>query len=354
MGIPGTRFATGSERLRGRVFGPSPCLFLGTPYHAVMPTVLNKPMTTLVAGPSVDEEALRSYFDVMGGMEWFDRVFVLGEYEAEHGISDAEALVEYAARRCYRSFSPDLNVNVTKVREDSNAYFDNILKTGHGSVLEHAQFTFAFEGVSRVFTHELVRHRVGVAISQESMRYVRLTNIPFWFPDWATEDRELMERCIGVLEMLENHQRYMALHFELESPCGLCNGTGWAIARLAEDDRTTPARPALNASGKCERCGGSGRIQNDQDFAMKKFYTSFMRRFAPEGVATGIIWSANIRTLRHTIALRTATSAEEEIRLVFDDVAQIMKAQCPMAFSDFERQDDGSWAPLHRRDSYGR
>lgn len=319
-----------------------------------MVTMIASPATTLVAGPNIDQDALAGYFGVMGGQEWFDRVFLLGEDEMEEAISDAEALVEFAARRCYRSFSPELNVNVTKVREDSNAYFDNILKTGHGSVLEHAQFTFAFEGVSRVFTHELVRHRVGVAISQESMRYVRLTNIPFWFPEWALADQKLMERCLSVLEILENHQRFMAEHFELESPCERCNGTGWSLARIVEDDRTSTSRPPADSEKKCERCKGSGRVQNNQDFSMKKFYTSFMRRFAPEGVATGIIWSANIRTLRHTIALRTAESAEEEIRLVFDDVARIMVEQCPMAFSDFERDDNGVWAPSYKRDSYGR
>ena len=39
--------------------------------------------------------------------------------------------------------------------------------------------------VSRVATHELVRHRAGVAVSQESLRFVRLDDLPFWFPEWA-------------------------------------------------------------------------------------------------------------------------------------------------------------------------
>ena len=38
-----------------------------------------------------------------------------------------------------------------------------------------------------MFTHELVRHRVGTSISQESLRFVRLDDLPFWFPDWAQE-----------------------------------------------------------------------------------------------------------------------------------------------------------------------
>ena len=51
-------------------------------------------------------------------------------------------------------------------------YFRNIMESGHGSVLEHANFTFLFYGISRSVTHELVRHRAGMAFSQVSQRYV--------------------------------------------------------------------------------------------------------------------------------------------------------------------------------------
>ena len=77
--------------------------------------------------------------------------------------TDPEALIELAARRCYKSFKPGLNPNVNKVRTDSKEYHRNILSSRHGSVLEHATCTWAFEYVSRVFTHELVRNRSGAA-----------------------------------------------------------------------------------------------------------------------------------------------------------------------------------------------
>ena len=69
-----------------------------------------------------------------------------------------------AAKRCYMSFEAGLNPNVTRVRKDLTEYLDNVLKSGHGSVLEHATYTFAIENVSRVFTGELNRHRAGVGI----------------------------------------------------------------------------------------------------------------------------------------------------------------------------------------------
>jgi thymidylate synthase (FAD) len=83
-------------------------------------------------------------------------------------------------------------------------------------------------------------------------------------------------------------------------------------------------------------------------FHEKKEKTSFMRRFAPDGVATGIVWTANIRTLRHTIEARTDPGAEEEIRLVFGKIAEIMRAEAPALFADYEVRD-GAWVPRWRK-----
>jgi thymidylate synthase (FAD) len=49
------------------------------------------------------------------------------------------------------------------------------------------------------------------------------------------------------------------------------------------------------------------------------------------------------------IEMRTAPGAEEELRLVFDEVAQIMCREAPALFQDFARLDDGSWVPEHRK-----
>jgi thymidylate synthase (FAD) len=205
---------------------------------------------------------------------------------------------------CYRSWEPGLNRNVRRVRPDQEAYLQNILASAHGSVLEHASFTFVLHNVSRVATHEIVRHRPGTAISQESLRFVRLADLPFWFPDWARADAELMKRASAVLDGLEEFQRWMADHFRL-------------------DDEGVP-------------------------FAEKKHKTSFMRRFAPEGVGTGLVWTANIRTLRHTIEARTDPGAEEEIRLVFGKIGALMRAEAPALFGDYV-VEDGAWVPRWRK-----
>ncbi|KKW13207.1 MAG: Thymidylate synthase complementing protein ThyX [Candidatus Gottesmanbacteria bacterium GW2011_GWB1_49_7] len=245
------------------------------------------PKVYLIAKPAVIEDGLAAYLSHIGASAW------------KTDAAEGERLIEIMARGCYRSFGAGLNPNVTKVREGIADYLANILKVKHESVLEHACYSFMFCDVSRVFTHELVRHRVGCAISQESLRYVRLEDLGQWLPDCIRDDPEMVDLFKDTFEHLEKLQKQMAEHFGLDDP------------------------------GK--------------PFAKKKEVTSAMRRIAPIGLATNIGWSANIRTLRHVIAMRTSLAAEEEIRLVFDEVAQIMQQEAPHAFGDFKRSDDGEW-----------
>jgi thymidylate synthase (FAD) len=147
-----------------------------------------------------------------------------------------------------------------------------------------------------------VRHRAGSAFSQESLRYVRLADIGFRVPP-ALEP--LRERVLGVVEQLEELQ-------------------AGAAQALGLDDEGVP-------------------------FSVKKQVTSALRRLAPIGLSTDILWTANIRTLRHVVELRTAAGAEEEMRLVFDRVAQLARAEAPLLFADFERREDGAWVPEHRK-----
>ena len=70
-------------------------------------------------------------------------------------------------------------------------------------------------------------------------------------------------------------------------------------------------------------------------FSRKKKITSALRRIAPHGMATVVIWTANFRTLRHVIETRTGPEAEEEIRLVFGKVAAIAKTRWPNVFADY-------------------
>jgi thymidylate synthase (FAD) len=253
------------------------------------------PRVYLIARPALDLAGMRAYLADVGGESWLD----LRESEPANG---GQLLIEFAGRACYRSWEPGLNPNVTRIRTDQRAYFANILASGHGSVLEHANYSFALRNVSRVFTHELVRHRAGSAFSQESLRYVRLADIGFRVPPSL---EPLRERVLSVVEQLEQLQREGA-------------------EALGIDAEGVP-------------------------FHVKKEVTSALRRLAPLGLSTDIIWTANVRTLRHVIEMRTDPSAEEELRLVFDQLAQIMRAEAPLLLADFTRSDDGSWVPEHRK-----
>ena len=259
---------------------------------------LTEPAVFLIARPSIDVEGMRGYLEDVGGEAWLDRR--LGEASGE--VKGGETLVEFGGRACYRSWEPGLNPNVTKVRTDQREYFANILRSAHGSVLEHANYSFALRNVSRVFTHELIRHRAGSAFSQESLRYVRLTDIGFRVPPALEPVRE---QVLAIVEQLEEFQVS-------------------AAAELGIEEEGVP-------------------------FHVKKEVTSALRRLAPTGLSTDIIWTANARTLRHVIEMRTAEGAEEELRLVFDEIARIMQAEAPYLFQDFIRQDDGSWVPEHHK-----
>lgn len=248
------------------------------------------PEVRLIARPMIDVAAVREYVASVGGREWLHRL--------DEANPEGQDLVEVAGRVCYRSWGPGLNPNVTRVRTEQDAYLQNVLASRHGSVLEHASYSFVFQDVSRVLTHELVRHRAGAAVSQESMRFVRLEELPFWLPDWVEEDEVLHGKAVEMLRQLEAFQTWLAEHLQLD---------------------------------------GEG-----SSFTYKKHMTSFMRRFAPEGVATTLVWTANVRTIRHVLEARTAPGAEEEIRLVFNRVGELMREELPFLFEDYTVVD-GTW-----------
>jgi len=95
--------------------------------------------------------------------------------------TDGEQLAEFAGRLCYMS-------QHNPAKRETREYLENIKKQGHGSVLEHANYSLLFEGVSRSLTHELVRHRAGFAYSQLSQRYVDESEASFVVPPAVVGD----------------------------------------------------------------------------------------------------------------------------------------------------------------------
>lgn len=239
--------------------------------------------------------------DDMGMDEFLTRI---GATEAGWSLPDAESggeqLVEVAGRTCYKSFGIDLNKNLTKVRTNHEEYIGNILKTHHGSVLEHATTTVGLINVSRILTHELVRHRAGCAYSQESMRFVRLEDVGMYIPSCISEDEEA--EAIFKSQCVSAEKAYIALTKRL--------------------------------------------IRDDMPFAKKKEITSAIRRIAPSGHSTNIVVTANHRAWRHLIELRTAEGAEEEIRLVFHDIACQFVQRYPAFYQDMHLDEGNFLVPV--------
>ncbi len=241
-----------------------------------------EPKVFLVGETRVNDDGLQAYLEYLGVPNW-----------ATDAPSDSEKIAEVMGRLCYRSFEPGLNLNVTKVRQGNKSYINHLIEVGHGSVLEHAYLNFIFADVSRVVTHELVRHRAGTAISQESLRFVRLETLPMYIPMHIRENEKGMEIFVRTVEEMERIQKELSDLFELDK----------------------------------------------HSFEEKKQITSGLRRIAPMGVATTIGWSCNLRTLRHVIEQRTDPAAEEEIRLLFSRVFSIVKNRYPNIFSDYEIEE---------------
>ena len=226
--------------------------------------------------------------------------------------SDIEKLVELLARRCYRSFAPGLNPNVKKIRTNSAAYHENIAKSRHGSVTSHGAVTYAFEDVSRVWTHEAVRNATGNSFSQESLRYVRLTDLRFWIPPIISRETEPKLLSFGG----DGDEEWYTPLSIFEKVIATCEWGQRALAKYYD-------------------------IDNVPDFETKKKLTSAFRRIAPIGLGTGIGISFNLRSLRWVIEQRTHESAEEEMRLIMGMVAEDAMRRWPMMFQDFEKVDTG-------------
>lgn len=241
--------------------------------HEIVPKVF------LIGESRINADGIEALLSHLGVPEW--------DTDAS---TDIEVITEIYGRACYKSFGTELNPNITRVRSSNKAYISNIIEKGDGSVLEHGVANFFFCDVSRVFTHELVRHRVGTAMSQESLRYVRLTDLDFYAPLCIQENDEAMTLFTRTFEELSDLQKDMAELFDLD---------------------------------------------HLDSFKDKKEITSAMRRLAPIGLATNIGWSTNMRTLRHVIEMRTDPSAEEELRLVFSQVAEIAIKHWPNLFNDY-------------------
>ena len=188
---------------------------------------------------------------------------------------DPERAVAAASRQCYSKHS------ATKAftefgPEDIRRQLGIILKNGHLSVLEHASFTFAIEGISRACSHQLVRHRIA-SYSQQSQRFVRLKEIEFVVPEKIAADPRSNKIFADTLNTCRE-----------------------AYSQLVE-----AGMPAEDA-----------------------------RYVLPNAAPTKIVVTMNARALNNFFELRCCLSAQWEIRQLADEMLSLVKAVAPIIFGN--------------------
>jgi thymidylate synthase (FAD) len=174
-------------------------------------------------------------------------------------------LIYTACRTCYSELTPEDifgkaergEIDVAKMQR----LISNVIESGHGSTIEHVVFTFGISGVSRTLSHQLVRHRAGVAFDQQSQRYVTFKKAATMLPQTIAEADPRVRA-----EYEEQIEGAMALYGDLV---------------------------------------GAGIPGEDARFVF------------PNATRTNLVMTVNLRALIHMSGLRLCTMAQWEIRRLF-------------------------------------
>lgn len=264
---------------------PSPVLYTekGTPY-------LRKPGVALISQPQVDISSMAHF------LQEFDPSLEFSGYLDDETVLDGGAQVcKTAGQLCYLSFGPNRTKN-----DEAEKYFNNIKASGHGSVLEHANYTFLFYGIDRSVTHELVRHRAGFGFSQVSQRYVDGKVLRFVERPEYSADPVLHTQFVRLIDTLAEEYRVRAER----------------LMELQEQQN-----PALKAGSKTDR---------------RKRVNQAARSCLPNEAEAPIVVTANARGWRHFCEMRCSEHADLQIRKLAGRVLLSLKQVSPILFGDYE------------------
>jgi len=190
--------------------------------------------------------------------------------------ADAELLCGASALTSTKSCSPS-EIFERMDLEKARRIIKRVTGYGHISVIEHASFTFSIEGVSRVMTHQLVRHRIA-SYTQQSQRYV-------------------------IYDALEKYV------------------TPPSIADSTEAKKTFDETLA-KISETYQKLLKLGISKEDARFVL------------PNAAKTNIIVTMNARELRHFFNLRCCTRSQWEIREVATEMLRQVKKVAPTLFEN--------------------
>lgn len=269
----------------------------GTPY-------LRAPGVVMLAKPQTNVAGLSAF------LEGFDPDLRFPEYlDDPTELPDSSQLCKTAGQVCYSSFGPRRTTN-----DNAAAYFERLTSAGHGSVLEHASFNFLLYGISRSVTHELVRHRAGVAISQISQRYVSGAVLRFVERPEYQEDEELHR-------LFEERADRAAAEY------------GTMADRLLERQE-----------------GGASMLTADYKTDARKKVQQTARSLLPNETEAPMVFTGNVRALRHIIEMRADAHAESEIRNLALRLFLCLRTVDPILFGDYELGElpDGTYTVTTR------
>lgn len=256
---------------------------------------LKEPGVVVVSKPSVYLGGITDFLAGFNAPTHFDQYL-----EDPTTLTGGAQLCKFAGQLCYLSFDTKRTKNA-----EAQRYFDNLKSSGHGSVLEHANYTLLLYGVSRSLTHELVRHRAGFGFSQLSQRYVS-------------------GKALRFVERPE-YQDDVHLHAQF-------------LERI--DHVATEYKALTERLLKMQKDGSavlSGEVRTD----LRKKVQQTARSVLPNETEAPIVVTGNARAWRHFIEMRASAHAEIEIRALAVRVLLCLSMTNPVLFDDYEIEECG-------------
>lgn len=210
---------------------------------------------------------------------------------------EPEKAVACAAKLCYAS--SDIESLYDGLTEEKTAAFlDHLNNIGHASPIEHANFTFGIEGVSRSLLAQITRHRIA-SFSVQSQRYVKNKSLEYVLPPEIEAVPEAKEEFIKAMEEdMAHYEKIAAILQEKHKKNFMEQG----------DDEKTAAR-------KAEK-----KAIEDARFVL------------PNACATKIVMTMNARSLMNFFSLRCCSRAQWEIRELATQMLKEVKAVAPHLF----------------------
>ena len=212
---------------------------------------------------------------------------------------DIEKVVASAAKLCYSPVGVE-EISESMADDQANSFLEKLMTFGHYSPLEHASFTFAVEGVSRVLTHQLVRHRIA-SYSQQSQRYVKLNQFEYIIPPAIEANDDA--RALFVEAMQADQAAYDALTDILEASL-------------------------------IETYLGEGMTEKKAKAAAEKKAIEDARFVFPNACETKIVLTMNLRSLHNFFEHRCCERAQWEIRALATEMLKPVKGVAPTLFAN--------------------